>query len=137
MLVGPVRWWLLFLLDGQISLSLLVCFLCPPFPLHRTQSPKIPEHKSNTTLPTATATYLVDTYQAANAASALSANGILRYTLGAVFPLFTLPMYRNLGIGWATSLLGFIAAALIPVPWVLFKWGHVIRAKSHYDTLEI
>lgn len=86
---------------------------------------------------TAIASYLVDTYQAMGAASALAANGILRYTLGAVFPLFTLQMYKNLGIDWATSLLGFISVALIPIPWVLFKWGHLIRSKSNYDTLKI
>ena len=85
----------------------------------------------------AAAAYLVDTYQATNSASALAANGILRYTLGAIFPLFTIQMYRGLGIDWATSLLGFVAVALIPVPWVLFKWGHIIRLKSNYDTLKI
>jgi len=85
----------------------------------------------------ATATYLVDTYQALNSASAMAANGILRYTLGAVFPLFTIQMYSGLGIGWASTLLGFVAIALIPVPWVLFKWGHVIRKKSSYDTIKL
>ena len=39
-------------------------------------------------------TYLVDVYQAANGASAVAANGILRYGLGAAFPLFTLQMVR-------------------------------------------
>ena len=35
------------------------------------------------------AAYLIDTYRASNGASALAANGLLRYVLGAVFPLFT------------------------------------------------
>jgi hypothetical protein len=34
--------------------------------------------------------YLVDTYQALNGASAIAANGLLRYILGAAFPLFAL-----------------------------------------------
>lgn len=80
--------------------------------------------------------YLVDTYQAMAGASAMAANGLLRYTLGAVFPLFTLQMYEKLGINWATSLLGFITVALMPIPWVLFKFGHAIRGKSQYDTLK-
>ncbi|KUJ18013.1 MFS multidrug transporter-like protein, partial [Mollisia scopiformis] len=84
----------------------------------------------------AAANYLIDTYQALNAASALAANGLLRYVLGAVFPLFTLQMYRNLGIDWATSLLAFISVALLPVPWVLFIYGKNIRARSQYDTLK-
>lgn len=35
--------------------------------------------------------YLVDVYGPLNGASASAANGVLRYTLGAVFPLFALP----------------------------------------------
>ena len=85
----------------------------------------------------AVANYLVDTYQAMAAASAMAANGLLRYALGAVFPLFTLQMYQRLGINWATSLLGFITIALMPIPWVLFKFGHSIRGRSKYDTLKI
>lgn len=46
-------------------------------------------------------------------------------------------VYKALGIPWATSLLGFIALALTPVPWVLFKWGPQIRARSHYETIKI
>jgi hypothetical protein len=34
--------------------------------------------------------YLVDTYQALNSASAIAANGLLRYVFGFAFPLFTL-----------------------------------------------
>jgi len=44
-----------------------------------------------------------------NGASAVAANGIARYGMGAIFPLFTFQMYERLGVGWATSLLGFIA----------------------------
>lgn len=42
-------------------------------------------------------------------------------------------VYRNLGIGWASSLLGFFAVALLPVPWIFFKFGKVIRSKSRYE----
>jgi hypothetical protein len=84
----------------------------------------------------AVATYLLDTYQALTGASAFAANGLLRYLLGAVFPLFALQMYEKLGTGWATSLLAFIAVVLMPIPWVLFKFGRSIRARSSYDTLK-
>lgn len=43
-------------------------------------------------------------------------------------------VYERLGIDWATSLLGFIALALMPVPWVFFKFGPQLRAKSKYPT---
>ncbi|KGO70278.1 Major facilitator superfamily domain, general substrate transporter [Penicillium italicum] len=64
-----------------------------------------------------TTQYLVDTYHGLTVASAMSANGLARYGLAAAFPLFTVQMYTRLGAGWASSLLGFIAAALLPVPW--------------------
>lgn len=104
--------------------------------------------------------YLIDTYQSLNGASAIAANGFLRYGLAFAFPLFTLQskstnrtswlvatnkdmkliyalVYQRLGTAWATSLLGFITIALMPIPWVLFKYGHKIRAKSSYDTIKV
>lgn len=45
-------------------------------------------------------------------------------------------VYDRLGIHWATSLLGFISVAMLPIPWVLFKWGPRIRARSRYDTVD-
>lgn len=48
-----------------------------------------------------------------------------------------LAVYTALGIPWATSLFGFIAVALTPVPWVLYKWGPQIRAMSHYETIKV
>ena len=44
-------------------------------------------------------------------------------------------VYENLGVGWATSVFGFISIALIPIPLVLFRWGPQIRARSKYDTV--
>ncbi|KAI0189894.1 MFS multidrug transporter-like protein [Astrocystis sublimbata] len=51
-------------------------------------------------------------------------------TYGAMFPLFTVQMYKKLGIPWATSLLGFIGLALLPIPFVLYRFGPALRAKS-------
>ena len=82
------------------------------------------------------ALYFIDTYGPLNGASAMAANGVARYTLGAVFPLFTFQMYQRLGVGWATSLLGFISVAMLPIPWLFYKYGERIRAKSRYDTMK-
>jgi hypothetical protein len=79
--------------------------------------------------------YIVDTYMATNSASAMTANGLLRYIFGAVFPLFTVQMYSRLGFQWASSLLGFVTIALLPVPWVLLVFGDKTRGRSGYDTL--
>jgi hypothetical protein len=45
-------------------------------------------------------------------------------------------VYAKLGIGWASSILGFIAVVLLPVPWVLFKAGKTLRALSKYEIAE-
>lgn len=36
---------------------------------------------------------------------------------------------------WAYSLFGFISLALIPLPWLLFRWGPSLRAQSKYQGL--
>ncbi|KAF2150861.1 putative MFS polyamine transporter [Myriangium duriaei CBS 260.36] len=77
-------------------------------------------------------TYLVDIYRAKAAASALAANGTLRYTLGAVFPLFTLQMYQNLGVHWAGSVFAFLSVLLLPIPWLLIVYGSRLRQRSPF-----
>lgn len=80
------------------------------------------------------ALYLVDTYAALTAASALAANGLLRYAFAGTFPLFAISFYRRFGIGWATSVLAFICLAMLPIPWILYKWGNCIRRRSKFET---
>ncbi|KZF20134.1 MFS general substrate transporter [Xylona heveae TC161] len=81
------------------------------------------------------ALYIMNSYGSLHGASALSANSLLRYAAGGAFPLFTVQMFSVLGIGWASSLLGFVSVALVPVPWVLYKYGHRIRQHSRYITI--
>lgn len=71
-------------------------------------------------------TYLVDTYTV-YAASASAAATVFRSFLGALLPLAGNSMYNALGLGWGTSLLGFIAVAFIPIPFVFWKFGQRIR----------
>ncbi|KAK2593450.1 hypothetical protein QQS21_008823 [Conoideocrella luteorostrata] len=80
--------------------------------------------------------YISDTYHGTVIASATSANGLARYGFAGAFPLFTIQMYDKLGIDWACSLLGFVSLVLLPIPWVLFKFGPKIRAKSKYETVD-
>ncbi|KAJ7038322.1 major facilitator superfamily domain-containing protein [Mycena alexandri] len=75
--------------------------------------------------------YIIDTYLFV-AASALAANTVVRSVFGAVFPLFATQMYTALGPRWASSLLGFVALIMIPIPFVLKSFGPTIRAKSKY-----
>lgn len=78
------------------------------------------------------AIYFIDAYGMANGASAISANGLLRYAAAGALPLVTRQMYSALGIGWASSLLGFVSVALVPLPFIFFRFGHRIRARSAY-----
>jgi len=76
--------------------------------------------------------YLTDTYGARWTASAMGSNNLARYVVGCVFPLFTLQMYGRLGIGWATSLFGFISLAMMPIPWVFYLYGPSLRSNVKY-----
>ena len=81
--------------------------------------------------------YVVDSYQTYSA-SALAGVILVRDVVGAGFPLFATQMYKNLGLEWASSLLGFIAILLVPIPFVFFHWGEGIRlrspwAREHFD----
>ncbi|KAK5459617.1 hypothetical protein LTS15_003746 [Exophiala xenobiotica] len=76
--------------------------------------------------------YLIDSY-VIYAASVMAANSILRSLFGAVFPLFTIDMYENLGRHWASAVPGFIALACFPFPIFFYKYGAVIRRKCKYS----
>jgi hypothetical protein len=64
--------------------------------------------------------------------TALAANGLVRYIFGAVFPLFTIQMYQNLDVHWASSVFAFLSLIQLPIPWLLFKFGPKLRAKSNF-----
>lgn len=41
--------------------------------------------------------------------------------------------FHTLGVDWAASLLGFLAAALAPVPFLFFVYGKKIRNMSKFS----
>ncbi|KAI1179751.1 polyamine transporter 1 [Nemania sp. FL0916] len=75
--------------------------------------------------------YLVDAYLMF-AASAIAANALLRSLFAAVFPLFATYLFKGIGIQWASTLLGGIAAILVPIPVLFYLYGHRIRARSAF-----
>ncbi|KAH3954036.1 hypothetical protein HBH98_073630 [Parastagonospora nodorum] len=75
--------------------------------------------------------YLVDAYEVF-AASAMAAASLSRSTFGAILPFAAKPMYRAMGVAWATSLLGFFSLALCVVPFVFVKWGGKMRERSPF-----
>ncbi|PWN44737.1 putative mfs-multidrug-resistance transporter [Ceraceosorus guamensis] len=76
--------------------------------------------------------YIIDSYLA-KAASALASNTVMRSAFGAGFPLFAAQMYARLGTQWASSLLGFLALLMLPIPFVLVKYGPSIRKLSKHS----
>lgn len=76
--------------------------------------------------------YLVDAYTI-YAASAVAANSSVRSVFAAAFPLFAKPMYENLGIHWASSLIAFLALACVPLPFFFYKYGSAIRTRCRYS----
>ena len=76
-----------------------------------------------------TLTYVVDAFTE-YAASATAANAVMRSLVGATLPLAGPKLYQALGIGWGNSLLGFIALAGCPIPWIFYLYGERIRKSS-------
>ena len=80
--------------------------------------------------------FLVDTYSPLYAASAVSANTFLRSILAASFPLVARPMFDNLGVGPAMSVLGGIACLALPVPLIFMKYGLKLRKMSKFVSVD-
>ncbi|RMZ89591.1 hypothetical protein DV736_g3176, partial [Chaetothyriales sp. CBS 134916] len=75
--------------------------------------------------------YIIDSYLM-YAASALAANTVLRSACAAASPLFTSYMFDALGVGGAGSLIGGVGVLLMPIPFVFYKHGAAIRARSKF-----
>ncbi|KAK9461990.1 major facilitator superfamily domain-containing protein [Lipomyces oligophaga] len=76
-------------------------------------------------------TYLVEAYRPYSA-SALAANGFLRSSFAAGFPLFSVQMYNKLGYAWASALLAFLILMCSPFPFVFFVYGEKLRKRSKF-----
>lgn len=65
-----------------------------------------------------------------NSSSAIAGQGLMRNTLGAVAPLFATAFFKNLGSQYAGLMLSLFGTVLTFIPFVMFKYGHVLRARS-------
>ncbi|KAE8419683.1 major facilitator superfamily domain-containing protein [Aspergillus pseudocaelatus] len=73
--------------------------------------------------------YLIDTYELF-AASALVSATFFRYIAAGAMVIVSIPMYGNLGVHWSLTLLGCISVLMTPVPYIFYKYGHVIRQRN-------
>ncbi|KAG6048904.1 hypothetical protein E4U39_006801 [Claviceps sp. Clav50 group G5] len=64
------------------------------------------------------------------AASALAGNAVIRSIFGGTLPLAGPKMYSALSPQWAGTVLGLLEVALIPIPFVFWRYGGRIRARS-------
>ncbi|KIW11066.1 hypothetical protein PV08_10365 [Exophiala spinifera] len=75
--------------------------------------------------------YLVDVY-GLYAASATAANTFLRSLMAFALPLVARPMFHGIGVGPGMSILGGVAALMLPVPFLLMKVSLRLRKKSKF-----
>ncbi|KAL4804548.1 bicyclomycin resistance protein [Aspergillus unguis] len=78
--------------------------------------------------------YLIDSYTI-YAASVLAGMSVFRYSFGAIFPLFSSYMYRGLGIHWASSIPAFLSVLCMPLPFLFYRFGPLIRQRCKYAAL--
>lgn len=60
----------------------------------------------------------------------MAGNAVVRSVLGGTLPLAGAAMYKKLGANWAGTLLGLLEVAIIPIPFIFYRYGHKIREKS-------
>ncbi|KAH7273204.1 major facilitator superfamily domain-containing protein [Fusarium solani] len=75
--------------------------------------------------------YLGESYPQ-HVAGVFAGNTFFRSSFGGALPLAAPRMLQNLGIGWASSTLGFISLMLVPLPFILERYGKRLRSWSRY-----
>jgi DHA1 family multidrug resistance protein-like MFS transporter len=75
--------------------------------------------------------YVIDSYEV-YASSALASITVARYIVSSGMIVATRPMYEGIGVHWTSTLMGLLALALVPVPWMLLRYGDRVRAKSKF-----
>lgn len=76
-----------------------------------------------------TYSYTADCY-GENSSSAIAGQGLMRNTLGAVTPLFANAFFHNVGSQYAGLILALFGTFLSLIPFVMFRYGHKLRARS-------
>ncbi|KAF8996140.1 MFS polyamine transporter [Cyathus striatus] len=73
--------------------------------------------------------YIIDSYSDF-AATAMAAKTFMRSEVGAMVPLFVTPMFHNMGFQYAGLLLALVGCAIAPMPFIFYRYGGAIRARS-------
>ena len=77
--------------------------------------------------------YIFDAYPPAGTLAALTAAASGRLLFAGALPLAILPFFVGVTPKWALYIFGFISIPMWAIPFVLFRYGAVLRAKSRYS----
>lgn len=77
--------------------------------------------------------YLIDSYTM-YAASGLTFNTLVRYTISGGMTVVGIPFYKNLGPHWPLTIMACISVLLTPLPYLFYQYGYIIRRRSRYAT---
>ncbi|KAL4919787.1 major facilitator superfamily transporter [Aspergillus aurantiobrunneus] len=75
--------------------------------------------------------YVIDSYDT-YAASALGFMTVSRYCAAGGMTVVGIPFYSNLGVQYTLTILACISVVMTPLPYVFWKFGHVIRGWSKF-----
>lgn len=76
--------------------------------------------------------YVADAFED-HAASAIACINLFRSVAAGIMVEIGQPFYHNLGVAWSLTVLGAIATVFLPVPYVLYYYGPVVRSWSRYS----
>ena len=75
--------------------------------------------------------YIIFVYQQ-YAASALGFMTFSRYIISGALSPASVKMYEDIGPHWSLTIVAMIATIMAPVPFILYKYGHKVRAMSKH-----
>ncbi|KAI0023345.1 major facilitator superfamily transporter [Xylariomycetidae sp. FL0641] len=75
--------------------------------------------------------YIIDSYETYSA-SALTFVALVRYVVAGGMTVVGIPFYENMGTHYTLTILGAISCVLVPIPYVLYRWGYHLRKRSKY-----
>ncbi|KAJ4256263.1 hypothetical protein NW762_009343 [Fusarium torreyae] len=75
--------------------------------------------------------YIIDSYEIYSA-SALTFVSLIRYIIAGGMTVVGIPFYENMGTHYTLTIMACLAVVLAAIPYVLYFYGHKIRAKSKY-----
>jgi MFS transporter, DHA1 family, multidrug resistance protein len=79
--------------------------------------------------------YIFDAFPPAGTLACLTIMASGRIVIAGLIAMVIIFDVTNLGGDWAYGTFGFITILMLPIPFILFKWGPALRARSKYSKL--